>query len=792
MDSLNLHLHTKCERSKFGRMSDAMEGIRISLIIDKISSSGGQRTLCRLAVHLKRRGYDVDVLTFRKATFFLDVLQEAGVPIVHVPSRHWPHLMFAMRREIRQSKPDVVIAFLEGANFLVELAGLPRRDFAVIATEFNTVTHTSLRHHLFYALHHLADAVVCNSHAQRSHINQAAPSLRQRTSVIVDGVDLAHFRPANSPKLGRRNRLRILVLARFHPQKNPFGLVAAAALVRKQHPALDLVIDWYGEIISLDRPSDSEWSPRRRREVTQYYKRLEDAIAERSLQDRFHLHDARKDVATLYQAADAVCLPSFYEGTPNVICEAMASGVPVLATPVGDVPRLVEDGCSGLLFDPASPQAIADAIVRFASMSPEARVAMGLAGRKVAEVKLSTEVFVDRYVQLIRRVIGRRRQTHGELSAAAAPRASDGKIKVAYVISTFRKCAPTNQLLNILRHIDYNQFEVSVITLSPEPADSIIDKAKTFPLTFCPLNLGRVSGIWRLKHRLTNAIKWIEPDILHSSGWRCDSIVSKLNRGAGWIATCRNLPHLDYTLKFGKLSGNCIAGSHVRALKKCRNLICCSNAMKVEYEQHYKISGAITIPDGVEFPQTNVNVNSAKSTNRVIRAVTAGSLIPRKNTGHLCEMFRRLPGSTAQLTILGDGPDRVKLSPYAYENIAFAGHQDDVYLYLADSDIYMSASVSEGLPNAVLEALSMGLPCILSDIGPHLELKNELPGIEIFSLSDSLDEIARNLPGCIERLMKIPRVKIREAVMEKYSARKMSERYQTLYMSLVEQSASNE
>ena len=777
-------------------------GTRVVLVIDRLGPAGGQRDLCRLALHLKRQGYDIEVLVFREANFFFGLLAQVGVTVVHIPSRNRLHLAYAMRKAIRKRGPSVVIAFLEGASMLVELAGLPRRDFAVIVTEFGFDASNGFRRTLHSILHLLADAVICNSHAQRHRIDQMAPYLRRRTHVVVNGVDLDYFRPANPPRAASRNQLRMLVLASFRPVKNPFGLLAAVDIVYREHPELDLVVDWYGEIITHRGSEDSKW----RYERAQYYNQLEETILERSLEGRFRLHPACQDVVPLYHAADVVCLPSLSEGTPNVICEAMACGVPVLATRVGGIPHLVYDGRTGVLIDSASPRNIAQAIVRFAALPLDARRAMGLAGRDIAERSLSTKLFVNRYIHFIDQVVAQQRRrplgfprttplptsisedpspTH---QRAHPPGISNSRIRLAYVVSTLRRCGPTNQLLNILRHLDYDNFEISVITLSPEPSDSLIDEVAQFPVKIHPLNLKKLSGFRWLRKQFRATVKSIRPDLIHSSGWRPDLLASELNWSSRWVATCRNIPHVDYPLRFGKVLGTLVARQHIRALRKCANLVCCSNALRSGYQNRYMISRAVVIPNGVTFHNTTqrVQLHSWSNGSRdVLRCIAVGQLIPRKNIHYLCEIFMRLNSGGETLTVLGDGPEYGRLSRYQCDHITFVGHQNDIYPYLANSHLFLSASLAEGMPNSVLEALAIGLPCLLSDIEPHREIKMAISrGIETFCLTDPPDVVAGRFPAYFERLMKVSRQQIRRNTRQRYSAERMAYSYQKMYSRL--------
>jgi glycosyltransferase involved in cell wall biosynthesis len=93
-----------------------------------------------------------------------------------------------------------------------------------------------------------------------------------------------------------------------------------------------------------------------------------------------------------YEEADIFCLPSFDEGVPVVLMEAMAMGLPVIATQVAGVPELVEDGVSGVLVAPGTSEELADALRRVLECDSAQRARMGAAGR----MRVSEDFDVDR------------------------------------------------------------------------------------------------------------------------------------------------------------------------------------------------------------------------------------------------------------------------------------------------------------------------------------------------------------------------------------------------------------
>ena len=365
---------------------------KIAFVIDKLESGGAQRQLAMLAAALKNRGYGVEVFVYHQDGFFADDFREAGVPVNLVSFRNKAHLVYAMGKAIKASNSDMVISYLAGPNALMELVGLFRRRFALIISE-RCLEVESRERFVRYGLHFLADAVVCNSYSQHRHILETFPRLANRTHIIVNGVDLKRFSLVEPPSSYRSKKLRILVLARVHPQKNPFALVEAMAIVRREQPQLEASVDWYG---------DPWW------QNEDYHSRLEEIIERRELKDIFRLHPAVKDVEQLYHEADVVCLPSLYEGTSNTIREAMACGIPLLVSRTGDNPELVKEGRNGLMFDASSAQDIAATIIRFAKKSNKAKREMGLEGRKLVEAMSSLDSVFDSYVEIIQEALSKR------------------------------------------------------------------------------------------------------------------------------------------------------------------------------------------------------------------------------------------------------------------------------------------------------------------------------------------------------------------------------------------------
>jgi glycosyltransferase involved in cell wall biosynthesis len=239
-------------------------------------------------------------------------------------------------------------------------------------------------------LSRFADAVVYNSGAgARQH--EAFGYSSARTEVIPNGFDPGRFRPDPAARARLRGTLGldettgvIGLVARYHPTKDHGTLILAAAALAAA--GLDLFLVMLGE------------------NVTPHNGELAGAIAAAGLTRRVALLGERTDVAQVVPAFDVAVLSSRGEGFPNVLGEAMACGVPCVATDVGDCRFLLAD--CGEVVPPGDPPALAAALRAMLQLPLEQRVARGAAGRARIEQHFTMPVVARRYRALYERVAG--------------------------------------------------------------------------------------------------------------------------------------------------------------------------------------------------------------------------------------------------------------------------------------------------------------------------------------------------------------------------------------------------
>jgi glycosyltransferase involved in cell wall biosynthesis len=363
-----------------------VQRLDVLLVIDVLGSGGAQRQLCELAALLHERGVSVHIFTYHPADFYLDFLRERGIRYTTAPRRLSRLGRIRMVwRAIRRMRPRVVCTFLTGAGLMAELARLCRiGDFGLVVSERHADSSMTASVRFRHLMHSWADRVVVNSEAQRKFIAANASWLADKTTCIRNCVDLDRFAP--SRRNAANQRLRFAVVASYIPRKNPFGLLRGFAAYRAEAGSAAGRLDWYGNVNNSA-------------EVYRASLALRDELG---LQLDVALHDQVERIETVYQSADVLCLAAFSEATPNVVCEAMASGLPVVASRVGDIPELIREGEHGFLFDPSRPDSIAAAMSRVTRLGSDERSAMAERNRRRAVELFGKDRFCNAWLAVLR------------------------------------------------------------------------------------------------------------------------------------------------------------------------------------------------------------------------------------------------------------------------------------------------------------------------------------------------------------------------------------------------------
>lgn len=357
---------------------------RVLLLIDSLESGGAQRQLVGLAVLLKDKGYDVKLIYYYPFSFYKSYLDKHGIANECVKGgANKLKRLFKIYLIVRQYDPDTIISFLNGPNTLACMLKTVMMGCRLIVSERNTTQNLDFRERLKFLLMKKADVVVTNSFSQKAFIEKHYPYLLTKVKVITNFVDTDYFIPRPIVKLNKEmSACRVVCIGRVTAQKNV--LLFLDALYQLKERGFVFHVDWLGQTGNKV-----------------YYAQCIKKVKTLKLEDVISFNEPTENIVQEYQNTDVFCLPSIYEGFPNVLCEAMCCGVPVLCSNVCDNPMIVRENDNGLLFNPNDIHDIVSKFEIFFNLSSEEKRHMGEKSRLFAVSDFSKNSFVEKYEQII-------------------------------------------------------------------------------------------------------------------------------------------------------------------------------------------------------------------------------------------------------------------------------------------------------------------------------------------------------------------------------------------------------
>lgn len=361
--------------------------MKIALLIDHFGAGGAQRQLAGLACMLKGQGMDVCVYTYFPIMFYKEQIEQNGIvcEVIEDATSHSKRL-FKLRKKLLSESPDVVIAFLDTPCILACLIRFLGGKFKLIVSERNTTQILTRRERMKFWLYRKADYIVPNSYSQGDFISSHYPQYMDKTVVIPNFVDLEKFSCKKERR--RADKAVILVAASIWASKNTKGFIEAVRLLRQRRN--DFVVKWFGLDLKTKIQQNKEYMDDCLRLVKEY-----------GLEDTVFFYPKTPHIVEEYRNADYFCLPSFNEGTPNVLCEAMACSLPVVCSRVCDNPRYVYEGENGFLFDPRDTHDMSEKMDALLNLNDKEYGEFCQRSRSIAEVNMSERVFLERYLSLL-------------------------------------------------------------------------------------------------------------------------------------------------------------------------------------------------------------------------------------------------------------------------------------------------------------------------------------------------------------------------------------------------------
>lgn len=320
---------------------------RIAFCVTDLDAGGAERCLVQLATGLDRSVWEPRVYCLGVPGELVEPLERAGVPVECLGARSVRNVGIVQRlaRQLRSFRPALLQTFLFHANLAGRVAGrwagVPVTVCGVRVAEHEHRWHLRLDR----LTQRLVTQNVCVSQAV-ANFSIAHGGIRpEKITVIPNGVDFTHYseaRPAKLEPLGIPLGSRtILCVGRLHRQKGQLLLLEATAPLFSADKELHV-------LLVGDGPLRGE---------------LEALIRERRWGEQVHLVGRRRDVPELMRAATLLALPSLWEGMPNVVLEAMAAGLPVIASDVEGVRELLGNDTRGVVVPARSAETLRTGLV---------------------------------------------------------------------------------------------------------------------------------------------------------------------------------------------------------------------------------------------------------------------------------------------------------------------------------------------------------------------------------------------------------------------------------------------
>jgi glycosyltransferase involved in cell wall biosynthesis len=375
------------------------ERIRIVYMIDALGFGGAEHQLVCFLRHLNPDRYapTVCVLSVRQGNMNADEIRQSGIDVELIPVRRLldPQGFKRLKQHLRARQPAIVHTHLDFSTILGGTAcrrlGIPH--VATLHTMEQPPRHSRAmwRQRFFYrSLNRSCDQVISVSQSVREHHLTRSGLDPGKVVTIHNGIDTQPFTCRNqAEREAVRRSLNIpsdapviTAVAVLRPAKGVQHLIDALPTMMQAVPEIRLLVVGSG-------PNEPA---------------LRTQAGALGVAERITFTGHRDDVPRLLTASDLFVLPTLRDSLPTVIIEAMAAGTPVVASDVGGVSEMIEDGVTGLLVPPSDPSKLADACLRLLNQ-PKLSSSIAQAARHAANQRFGIDVHVKRVTEVYEKLL---------------------------------------------------------------------------------------------------------------------------------------------------------------------------------------------------------------------------------------------------------------------------------------------------------------------------------------------------------------------------------------------------
>src|SRR4030042_256322 len=350
---------------------------RVVLLLEDLKFGGTQRQALELARGLDPRRFQPEIWSMTGGYDLAPLARSSSIPIIYLPRRKrpGPDSLTRLWLLLKTPPPDLLLTLTAVPNIWGRLLGRGAGAPLIVGNVRSLTHHRQHEGRLWPFAHH----ILCNTEAIKDKLNKDCKISLARITVIPNGVDTDFFPPVHS---GPAPKPVVLSIGRLVPDKDQETLIRAFRLVQGDHPKAEL---W----LVGDGP--------RKQALERLAHQLLPPGSVRFL-------PGQPELRPLYNHAALLALSSRHEASPNVVLEAMATGLPVVAPKVGGLPEMVTPGESGWLAPPGNVSALAAAMSNLLG-DPNTASAFGRAGRQRVERDFSLTAMVRRHEEVFENLL---------------------------------------------------------------------------------------------------------------------------------------------------------------------------------------------------------------------------------------------------------------------------------------------------------------------------------------------------------------------------------------------------
>ena len=343
-------------------------------MIDSLGPGGAEQLMPTILKNLKQAGFNIRIcaLQIRAGNPIASELERLGLPVdlIQIPNLRQPLNLFRILRYLRLHRPQLLHTQLEFADILgtvaAKILGMPSvstvHTLDVFPEKKSAWGRMKLR---WFLLGKLCDRVIAVSEKTRQHYLQSGGLPHDKVITLYNGVDISRFKNIDANQIAKLkqalhlplNSKVIITVAVLREPKGIQFMIRALPAILEQCPEVHYLIVGDG----------------------QHSASLVDLVAALTIKDRVTFAGHRTDIPDLLACCDIFVLPTLKDALPTVLIEALAAGKPIVASDVGGVPEIIENGVNGLLVSPGNPLKLAEACLKLLK-NHELSMQMVLAG----------------------------------------------------------------------------------------------------------------------------------------------------------------------------------------------------------------------------------------------------------------------------------------------------------------------------------------------------------------------------------------------------------------------------